>query len=218
MNAGELGRFLFDQPLLALTIGAILLAVMGLRIDSAAPRLGGIVRGTGYIGMVAALLLTVAGLAGHNRRSEAALWLDSAKPAGVEGNRTVIPMRVDGHFWVLATINGEQVDFLIDTGATYTGVSSAVARKAGLVPDDDNRGVVLETANGPIAARMATAASIKLGGIDARGLEVAIAPEQAGEVNVIGMNFLSRLAGWRVEGEKLILEPKAADREDGGRK
>ncbi|MFD2579268.1 TIGR02281 family clan AA aspartic protease [Novosphingobium colocasiae] len=89
-------------------------------------------------------------------------------------------MRVDGHFWVLATINGEQVDFLIDTGATYTGVSSAVARKAGLVPDDDNRGVVLETANGPIAARMATAASIKLGGIDARGLEVAIAPRTGG--------------------------------------
>ncbi|MFD2579267.1 hypothetical protein ACFSTD_13160 [Novosphingobium colocasiae] len=89
MNAGELGRFLFDQPLLALTIGAILLAVMGLRIDSAAPRLGGIVRGTGYIGMVAALLLTVAGLAGHNRRSEAALWLDSAKPAG--GSRGTAP-------------------------------------------------------------------------------------------------------------------------------
>lgn len=213
MNAAELGQFLFDQPLLALTIGAILLAVAGSRIDRAVPRLGGFVRGAGYIGMVAALLLTVGGIASHNRRSEAAIWLDSARPAGVEGNRTIIPMRADGHFWVLATINGAQVDFLVDTGATYTGVSAAVARRAGLVPDDDNRGVVLETANGPIAARMATAASLRLGGIEARGLEVAIAPDQAGEVNVIGMNLLSRLARWRVEGERLILEPKPADRQ-----
>lgn len=211
MNAGELGQFLFDQPLLALTVGAVLLSVLGVLVDKSQPRLGGIIRGAGYLGMAAALLLTVAGIARHNPRSEAALWFDDAQPAGVEGDRTVIPMRADGHFWVKATINGASGDFLIDTGATYTGVSAALARKAGLVPDDDNRGVLLETANGPIAARMATAGTIKLGGIDAHGLQVAIVPAQAGDINLIGMNLLSRLARWQVEDRKLILEPKPAD-------
>ena len=40
----------------------------------------------------------------------------------------------------------------------------------------------------------------------ARGLDAVIAPN-LGNTNVIGMNLLSRLAGWRVENGELILVP-----------
>ena len=76
MNLGELGGFLFDQPLLALTIAAILLAVLAGMLAANRPRLAQGLRNTAYLGLIGALLLTVAELAGHNTRSEAAMWLD----------------------------------------------------------------------------------------------------------------------------------------------
>ncbi|MCT2399400.1 retropepsin-like aspartic protease family protein [Novosphingobium mangrovi (ex Huang et al. 2023)] len=207
MNLGELGSFLFEQPLLALTIAAILLAIAAGMVSATRPQLGHGLRNTAYLGLAAALLLTVAQIAGHNTRSEAALWLDRTRPASVEGDETVISKRVDGHFWVVGELNGVSVEFLVDTGATYTGVSQKVAARAGLVPDQDDEGMVLDTANGPIVARKATANSLHFGGIEANGLTIAIAPDTESDLNVIGMNLLSRLASWRVEGDKLILQP-----------
>ena len=211
MNLGELGGFLFDQPLLALTIAAILLAVLAGMLAANRPRLAQGLRNTAYLGLIGALLLTVAELAGHNTRSEAAMWLDRTRPASVEGDETVISMRVGGHFWVEAELNGTPVEFLIDTGATYTGVSQNTASRAGLAPDEGDEGMVLDTANGPIVARKGTASSLRFGGIDANGLTVAIAPNTEVETNVIGMNLLSQLASWRVEDNKLILVPKTSD-------
>ncbi|WP_159978012.1 MULTISPECIES: TIGR02281 family clan AA aspartic protease [unclassified Novosphingobium] len=208
MNLGELGEFLFDQPLLTLTIAAILLAVGAGMLAASRPRIGHALRNTAYLGLVAALLLTVAQLAGHNNRSEAALWLDRTRPAEIVGKETVIAMRADGHFWVEAQLNGEPVDFLIDTGATYTGVSKRVAQRVGLQPDADDDGVLLDTANGTIVARMASANSLRFGGIEANSLPVAIGPDGEVDTNVIGMNLLSQLASWRVESSRLILVPK----------
>ncbi|MCJ2177965.1 retropepsin-like aspartic protease family protein [Novosphingobium album (ex Hu et al. 2023)] len=207
MNLGELGSFLYDQPLLALTIAAILLAVLAGMVSANRPQLGHGLRNTAYLGLGGAALLTVTQVALHNTHSEAALWLDGTRPASVEGNETVISQRADGHFWVEAQLNGTPVEFLVDTGATYTGVSAATAERAGLMPEEGTEGMVLDTANGPIVARKATAGSLRFGGIDAKGLTVAIAPDTESDINVIGMNLLSQLASWRVEDNRLILLP-----------
>lgn len=208
MNLAELGGFLFHQPLLALTMAAILLGVGAGMLAATHPRLGQALRNAAYLGLVAALLLTVAQVEGHNNRSDAALLLDRARPAGIVGKETVIAMRADGHFWVKAQLNGAPVDFLIDTGATYTGVSSRVAKRVGLRSAAGDAGVILETANGPIVASMGTADSLRFGGVEANGLPVAISPDGEVDTNVIGMNLLSQLGAWRVEGDRLILVPK----------
>src|SRR3954470_11833878 len=39
-----------------------------------------------------------------------------------EGRETRIPMAIDGHFWVNATVNGKPVKFLVDSGATMTTI------------------------------------------------------------------------------------------------
>ena len=46
----------------------------------------------------------------------------------------------------------------------------------------------------------------RFGNVVARGLDTVIVPN-LGETNVIGMNLLSRLASWRVEGDTLVLVP-----------
>src|SRR5438045_4828088 len=49
-----------------------------------------------------------------------------------EGKETRIPMAIDGHFWVDARLNGRDVKFLVDSGATTTTIDRGTARLAGI--------------------------------------------------------------------------------------
>lgn len=133
--------------------------------------------------------------------------------AGEQG-RTVggtlhVPMAEDGHFWVRARVNGIERRFLIDSGATRTAMGLDQARAAGLDIADNGFPVVRGTANGRVEARRARIAELRVGPIVARDLAAVVAPA-FGDTNVLGMNFLSSLRSWRVEGRTLILEPEGA--------
>ena len=65
---------------------------------------------------------------------------------------------------------------------------------------------MLGTANGTVTAELTTVTKLAFGNIEAEGLDAVIAPN-LGRTNVLGMNFLSRLEGWRVENGDLILDP-----------
>lgn len=111
----------------------------------------------------------------------------------------------DGHFWVDARLNGMETRFLVDSGATVTAISPDTAARAGIRPTG-NYPVLVETANGMIEARRARAERLVVGSIVQTDFPVHIG-SAAGETNLLGMNFLSRLSGWRVEGEWLVLKP-----------
>jgi aspartyl protease family protein len=64
----------------------------------------------------------------------------------------------------------------------------------------------MRTGNGTVRADAATLDTLAIGSTQARNLKVVIAPG-LGNVDVLGMNFLSALASWRVEGRTLILVP-----------
>jgi aspartyl protease family protein len=124
----------------------------------------------------------------------------------VAGGETRVPLAPDGHFWIRAKVNGKEASFLVDTGATLTAVSASFARRAGLEPRVGSVPVRIATANGTVAAQLTTIDTLRFGNVKAGGLDAVIAPN-IGETNVIGMNLLSRLASWRVEGETMILVP-----------
>lgn len=126
----------------------------------------------------------------------------------VAGGETRVPLAPDGHYWVRATINGHKANFLIDTGATLSAVSPAVAEATGIAPRIGGIPVQIRTANGTVNAKMAAASEIRFGNISAEGIDVVIAPG-LGETNIIGMNLLSRLDGWRVEKGTMVLTPAA---------
>ena len=119
----------------------------------------------------------------------------------VSGEEVRIPIAEDGHFWVEAAVNGEAVRFLVDSGASITTVSTETADRAGLEPD--MRVALVDTANGRVRMRATTADTIAVGPIVRTGLTMNI--NERDSANVLGMNFLSSLAGWRVDGNYLVL-------------
>lgn len=121
------------------------------------------------------------------------------------GEELRIKQSLDGHFWVTAQLNGEDIRFLIDSGATTTSISGRTARQAGIEPSGGFPAVV-QTANGMIRVQRGRAQQLRVGHIERQNLAVHIS-EAFGEMNVLGMNFLSSLKGWRVEGRTLILTP-----------
>ena len=128
----------------------------------------------------------------------------------VVGKEVRIRMSPDGHFWAHVTIDGVSRRLLIDSGATITAMSAETADAAGLDVHDATFPTLIQTGNGMISARTATVARLRLGDIRANDLRVVVSPA-FGDTDVLGMNFLSRLKSWRVEGETLILQPHHPD-------
>jgi aspartyl protease family protein len=130
----------------------------------------------------------------------------SEAPQVAEGETIRIQLSPDGHFWARATINGVERRMLIDSGATVSAISEETAQAAGI---DYARGmpVSVSTANGTVEARRARAQRVEVGPLGTDDLTVFVA-SSFGDLDVLGMNFLSRLKSWRVEGNVLILEPQ----------
>ncbi|KTT73080.1 retropepsin-like aspartic protease family protein [Sphingomonas endophytica] len=136
-------------------------------------------------------------------RAAAALDMDDQKVAGEE---TRVSMSRDGHFYVRARIGGVERRLLVDSGATVTALSPATAAAAGVEVKPAVFPVLLKTANGTIKADTGEVRELRFGNVVARDLAVVVSPA-FGDVDVLGMNFLSRLKSWRVEGRTLILTP-----------
>lgn len=212
MNLADTFAFLSDQPLLALAIAAIFVATLGTMLKRAVPWLGGLFQGIGNLGIVASLLLTIAQVARFTTGSDLALPQIGMPAQTVAGNETRIRMSNDGHFWLQASVNGVPRRFLVDTGATLTAVATSTAEAAQVAQQPLRQSVMLRTANGTVKAELATIEELRFGNIVARDLDAVVAPG-LGETNVIGMNLLSRLASWRVEGRTLVMIPKAIERD-----
>jgi aspartyl protease family protein len=116
---------------------------------------------------------------------------------------TRVRLAPDGHFWVEAELNGEKVRFLVDSGATTTSISRATADRVGIRPSSGFPAVV-KTANGNVTVQRGRAETLRVGNIERSNVAVHIS-EAFGDMNVIGMNFLSSLKSWGVEGRTLIL-------------
>lgn len=137
--------------------------------------------------------------------SRATAELGGGTTTTIAGDVTRITMSEDGHFYVMAKVNGQPVEFLVDSGATTTGLNEEAARRANVQPDS-GIDIPVNTANGTVMVSTAEIALLEIGNIrqtDAR----AIIGTSFGGTNVLGMSFLSQLKSWKVEGRTLTLEP-----------
>jgi len=190
------------QHLALYAVGAALLLTLIMRL----PIIGRVVRIAFSFGLLALFLYLVFLQAPYQpelARFTGALGLDNQQ---VSGGTVRVRMSPDGHFWVVASLNGVKRRMLIDSGATVTAISDSTAREALVHASTGLAPVVLRTANGMAAARTGSIDELRVGNIVARNLRVVTSPG-LGDMDVLGMNFLSKLESWRVEGRTLVLVP-----------
>src|SRR5581483_386664 len=114
------------QHLAIYAIGAALIIMLLQRI----PYVGRLVRFAFSFGVLAFLIFVLLSQAPYQpelSRITDKLGLDDQK---VSGKELHVAMSSDGHFWVVASINGVKRRMLIDSGATVTAISQSTARTA----------------------------------------------------------------------------------------
>lgn len=112
----------------------------------------------------------------------------------------------DGHFRIQARVNGGRVTFMVDTGATDIVLAPDDARRIGFDPATLVFDQFAETANGTVGGAAIRLDSLVVGSIEMNRLPATVNAADMSE-SLLGMEFLNRLHGWRVENGVLTLVP-----------
>lgn len=110
-----------------------------------------------------------------------------------------------GHFIFEVGVNGTAVPMVFDTGASVVSLRAEDAAAAGIDVSSLRYTGMTQTANGPSAVAPVVLQSITVGGITRRNVPGSVSKPGAMAVSLLGQSFNSRLAGYKFEGEQLVL-------------
>ncbi len=166
----------------------------------------------GYLGLLLAalggwLMVEFRGRVGHALRTAAAwgliviglmagygLWQDirtdiAPRQAVMEGGEIHVPRAEDGHYYLNLTVDGTQVQFLVDTGASSVVLTLADARRLGIDPDSLLYLGEARTANGTVRTARVTLNDVTLGPYTDPSLNAWV-NEGAMDISLLGMDYL----------------------------
>ena len=123
-----------------------------------------------------------------------------------EGERAVrVRRRLDGHFAVRASVNGQSMTLMVDTGASTVVLKPADAERAGVDLDEAvlyGRRRYRERHDLRGAVRLRTLA---IGPLVVRNVEALVARPGSVKENLLGMSFLRRLRSYEFAKDYLTL-------------
>jgi aspartyl protease family protein len=126
---------------------------------------------------------------------------------GAGGRGAVVKIRKgnDGHFIVKASVNGENIHMIVDTGASTVVLRPEDARRAGIKLNELRYTVEVETANGRGLAARVKLQRIALGTLFLEDVDALITRQGALQQSLLGMSFLSRLRSYEFSKNQLML-------------
>ena len=95
-----------------------------------------------------------------------------------------------GHFVADGQINGQPVNFMLDTGATDVSIPAGLAQRLNL---EKGAAVTLSTANGRSQGYRTRLQQLKLGDIVLHDVRALVAPGLSGDQVLLGMSALKQL-------------------------
>ncbi len=119
-------------------------------------------------------------------------------------NRIELPRHADGHYYLMANVNGAPIRFVVDTGATDIVLSQDDALKIGLHVDDLAYTGRALTANGEVRIAPVRLDTMTIGPIRDTSVRAVV---NAGELeqSLLGMSYLQRYSSVQITGGKLVL-------------
>jgi aspartyl protease family protein len=137
----------------------------------------------------------------------ASAMTSTKSPAEQAGVRSLsIPRDARGHFQTDGRIDGQRIDFMVDTGASVIALNEKSAARFGLRPSPSDYKMTVSTANGTIKAARTRLAMVDIGGLIVRDVDAMVLPDEALSENLLGLSFLSKLKRFEYANGKMVLE------------
>jgi aspartyl protease family protein len=124
--------------------------------------------------------------------------------SGGSGGETRLSRMENGHFYAEASVNGQPVHLVVDTGATSVALTVADAQRIGIPFSTSEFDVIGSGASGPVRGK-----SIELDRVDVDGKEVVHvrgAILEGLDVSLLGQSYLSRIGGVQMTGDVMVLK------------
>ena len=180
--------------------------------------------GTGLLGQTArnmgillAGCLLIAGVLGHFGRTgdagpePAAQARQAPEPpvsqaaqSGATGDELIVQAGPNGHFMVDAVVDGVEIRFLVDTGASRVVLTAEDAERLGYRLDGLDYSERYQTANGEILGAPVVLPELRIGDLEIEDVRSSVIRAPL-STSLLGMTFLSRLESFEVRDEALIL-------------
>ncbi len=181
-------------------------------------------RGTGLLGQTARNMgilvvgcLLIAGALGHfgrtgdagpepaaqARRAPEPLGQQAAQ-SGATGDELIVRAGPNGHFMVDAVVDGVEIRFLVDTGASSVVLTAEDAERLGYRLDGLEYSERYRTANGEILGAPVVLPELRIGDLEIEDVRSSVIRAPL-STSLLGMTFLSRLESFEVRDEGLIM-------------
>jgi aspartyl protease family protein len=124
------------------------------------------------------------------------------------GGITSITRQGNDSFIIDGAVNSQSVRFMFDTGADSVVINAETAERLNLRLSPSDYTVTVSTANGQVQKARVQLGEVSIGSIRIQNVEALVSKPGDLAVNLLGMSFLSRLKGYSVQGDTLLLEPR----------
>lgn len=111
----------------------------------------------------------------------------------------------DGHYHAYADVNGEEISFLFDTGASMVVLRYEDAHKIGLSDEDLSFSTPAVTANGRSFVAPINISMIRLGSVKFSDVDAYVTQPGKMTQSLLGMNVLNRLESMTFTNNRVIL-------------
>ena len=120
-------------------------------------------------------------------------------------HRVTLSANSYGHFHTDVEINGQKAEFMTDTGATYVALSYETAAEMGIATQNLRFTGRSTTANGVAKVASVVLEKVRVGDISVPNVQAVIAEPGRMSQNLLGMSFISRLSGFELMKDKLVM-------------
>ena len=121
-----------------------------------------------------------------------------------DADETVLARQGDGHFYADVDVNGDEIRFMIDTGASGIALTAQDAETLGFTWSDDELGVVGRGVSGDVYGKQVRLQSVQLGDLEIAEVDAVIIPSGL-DVSLLGQSFLSKAGTVTIENDEMVI-------------
>lgn len=162
-------------------------------------RIGGKIRDLAIWGLIFAAAVVLYGFRDQLRRDLFPGSVHATSDSSMEITRSP-----DGHFWTEATIGGQMIEFMVDTGATDIVLNRRTARILGINPDSLTYSGRANTANGAVSTASVRLPDLSIGPFTDTNIPAQVTSGGL-TTPLLGMSWLRRFDTIEIRGDRMLI-------------